>query len=60
MPDITMCVGRFCPLKETCYRYLASPHEYQSYFIIPPYKKDECEHYWKIYKPKSLKNNKKN
>ena len=59
MPDITMCVGKFCPLKETCYRYLASPNEYQSYFLEAPYKNNDCEHYWKINKLNSLKNNKK-
>ena len=30
MPDITMCVGTGCPLRETCYRYMAEPNEYQS------------------------------
>ena len=50
MPDITMCEGKDCPLKETCYRYTATPNEYrQSYFVNPPYdeEKKECTHYWK-------------
>jgi len=50
MPDITMCEGQDCPLKESCYRYTATPSEFrQSYFIDPPYneEKKECDHYWK-------------
>lgn len=48
MPDITMCKGKDCPLKETCYRYKAKPSDLQSYFIEPPYKDDKCTHYWEI------------
>ena len=48
MPDITMCSGKDCPLKETCYRYKAKPDEYQSYFMEPPYKDGECNHYWEM------------
>ncbi len=37
MPDITMCSGEGCELKETCYRYKAIPNEYrQSFFKQPP------------------------
>lgn len=36
MPDITMCQGRDCPMKESCYRFTATPDPMQSYFIIPP------------------------
>ena len=45
MPDITMCKGNDCPLKENCYRYKAKPCEYQSYFMEAPYKDDDCSHY---------------
>ena len=52
MPDITMCPGKDCPLKETCYRYKAKPSDYQSYFAEPPYKEEneheKCEYYWEI------------
>jgi len=53
MPDITMCPGDNCPMKETCYRYKATPSEYwQSYFTKPPFEmvegKIECKHYWEI------------
>ena len=30
MPDITMCVNDDCPLRETCYRYMAEPSTAQS------------------------------
>jgi len=50
MPDITMCSGKDCPLKETCYRYKAKPDEYQSYFMEAPYNDGECNHYWEIKK----------
>jgi len=47
--DITMCSGKDCPFKETCYRYTATPSEYrQSYFFEPPIIKGEevtCEYY---------------
>jgi hypothetical protein len=49
MPDITMCTGENCPLKETCYRYTADEsYEHQSWFMKPPYKDSECEYYWTI------------
>jgi hypothetical protein len=48
MPDISMCEGTGCPIKETCYRFTAKPSEYrQSYISVPPFKKDKtCEYYW--------------
>jgi hypothetical protein len=37
MPDITMCSGKDCEKKETCYRYTALPNPwYQSYFALVP------------------------
>jgi hypothetical protein len=54
MPDITMCKGTDCPLKETCYRYTATPSLLQSIYIDVPLKEDgTCEHYWKIESPTS-------
>ncbi|KKN58939.1 hypothetical protein LCGC14_0547420 [marine sediment metagenome] len=32
MPDITMCTGANCPLRKSCYRYMAKPSQRQSYF----------------------------
>ena len=47
--DITMCSGQDCPLKETCYRFAATPSEFrQSYFLNIPYNKETktCEYLW--------------
>jgi hypothetical protein len=49
MPDITMCEGNDCPLKEKCYRFTAIESiTHQSYFSSPPYdsKKENCEYFW--------------
>jgi hypothetical protein len=54
MADITMCEGKECRLKETCYRYLASVNPYrQTFFTEVPYDKEinKCEYYWEFYKP---------
>lgn len=48
MPDIAMCNGTNCPLKETCYRFKAKPCEYQTYFMTPPLEDGKCEYYWKM------------
>lgn len=34
MPDISMCSNFNCPIKETCYRYMAKPSYHQSYSIF--------------------------
>jgi hypothetical protein len=52
MADIIMCDGGKCPLKETCYRFKATPNEYrQSYFLEEPFVETKngviCNHYWK-------------
>jgi len=53
MPDISMCLGRSCELKEICYRYKANPSKYmQTYFSIPPNKGLECDYFWEIKKDK--------
>jgi hypothetical protein len=48
MPDITMCEGSGCKIKEQCYRFRASPTPHrQSFFLSPPFKENgDCEHYW--------------
>lgn len=55
MPDISMCNGGDCPLKEMCYRYTAKPSEYaQSYFETPPINDGKCDHFmqdWSKQKP---------
>jgi hypothetical protein len=46
MPDITMCEGKGCKLKETCHRFKATPNKYgQSYFTETPIKKGKCDYY---------------
>lgn len=58
--DITMCKGTDCPLKETCYRYKATPSLLQSVFIDVPLKEDgTCDYYWnrKTQLPSSSKQN---
>ncbi len=47
MPDITMCKGKDCPLKDKCYRHRATPTpHWQSYFVDSPIKDGKCEHFW--------------
>lgn len=44
MPDISMCEGKDCPIKEKCYRFKATPSRYgQSYFMESPYKDGKCD-----------------
>ena len=52
MPDISMCKGSqgayICPKKDSCYRHIAEPGHYQSYFLNPPFEKEtgKCEYHW--------------
>lgn len=47
MPDISMCYGGQCPIKETCYRFKATPNEsWQTYFVRAPFKDGACEYHW--------------
>jgi len=49
MPDIAMCQGNECPLKETCYRYKAEPSKYrQSYLAESPFYNRHCNYYIQI------------
>lgn len=49
MPDITMCKGNDCQLKQNCYRYKAEPSKYyQTYFSKEPNDGLECKYYWEI------------
>ena len=52
MPDITLCSGEGCGIKDTCVRWEGNtpPNAYrQSYFLKPPFKAKmdgtDCEHY---------------
>ena len=48
MADISMCDGKHCKDKDTCYRYTAHPSTYQSYLLLDNKNKDKdtCEYYW--------------
>jgi hypothetical protein len=49
MPDMSMCEGTDCPLKETCYRYTAMANEFrQTYLFDIPFDKEKgkCDFYW--------------
>jgi hypothetical protein len=56
MPDITMCKGKKCPLKNECYRYTAKPNSEQYYYDSPPFETEygmildytKCKKYRKI------------
>lgn len=60
MPDFAMCMGEeqladgtinSCPLKDTCYRYIADPdpEPSQTFLASIPYEKDSCNYYWQTY-----------
>jgi len=45
MPDITMCKGEGCRMKEDCYRYKADRGIRQSYFLSSPIRLGMCEYF---------------
>jgi hypothetical protein len=49
-----MCANDKCPLKETCYRFKATPNTYQTYssytYELDPRGKVVCDGYMKIIK----------
>jgi hypothetical protein len=46
MPDIAMCSGGECPIKENCWRYMAPASRWQSYFAAPPCDEEGCDYFW--------------
>lgn len=48
MPDITMCMSKTCPRRESCYRALARPDRLQSYSDFTELCKDTNEYYWSV------------
>ena len=48
MPDISMCMGTGCPLRESCYRAIAKPDRMQTYFSEVPFTNDECPYYYEV------------
>ena len=56
MPDISMCSNDKCPLREECYRFKATPSEYQSYANLEYNENDQtCEWFWEIEKDEHRK-----
>ena len=55
MVDIAMCNRRDCERKNTCYRYLAFPDEYQTYLVIDTPDTEGCGYYWRCRNPKELR-----
>ena len=47
MPDIAMCQNRECPIRGTCYRYLAKPLWFQTYSDYR-HGDDGCSYWWEI------------
>lgn len=47
-PKITMCEDSECPLKNKCYRYVALPSSFQSYFVGSPKSMDGCRYFWPV------------
>jgi len=50
MADISMCEGKGCERKETCYRFKATPNEHRQSYTKPSFKKGKCAYYWNINK----------
>ena len=51
MIELTKCEGGNCPVRDTCYRFIAedeNENEIQMYFIDPPYAYDGCMEYWEL------------
>lgn len=59
MPDITMCYGKDCPLKEKCYRFTAKASIFQYYFTDSPYKDKNCDYFWDDEKRTERRNKRK-
>jgi len=47
--DITMCAGKGCHIKQTCYRYTATPNQWcQAYWAVEPYRDGKCDMQMKV------------
>lgn len=55
MPDISMCPDKECSKRSSCYRYLAKPDSYQTWFSAE--NNENCGYYWdaKTRDPSSLR-----
>tara|TARA_R110000782_G_scaffold138615_1_gene231165 strand:+ start:973 stop:1125 length:153 start_codon:yes stop_codon:yes gene_type:complete len=50
MADISMCEGKGCEAKETCYRFKATPNKHRQSYIKPDIRSGGCDYYWNINK----------
>lgn len=57
MADIAMCRNPGCSLCESCYRFKATPSEYQTMIAIDKAVASayDCDHYWPIYNEEDFK-----
>lgn len=51
MPDISMCKNKTCPLRNTCYRFIAEPNPHRQVYAEFDWKVVDngvvtCEYYW--------------
>jgi hypothetical protein len=57
MPDISLCSGEGCPIKNTCNRFTAKPDDIaQSYFTGVPWnsKEEICLHFMPSFEPEAI------
>jgi hypothetical protein len=52
MPDISMCLGRGCPSKDRCFRYVA-PED----FDTQRGENGICKHFWDVSPPDDISDN---
>ena len=53
MADISMCDNKTCPLKMTCYRFIAKPNPWRQTYGEFKWSEDNegkitCSHYWPV------------
>ena len=54
--DITKCSNKECPLRESCFRFLAEDSLYQSYCVgVMPDETGKCYMYWPVKDQEELK-----
>jgi len=56
MPDISLCKGTNCNIKDNCYRFKAKPSEFRQswFFNSPNIDPLNCDYYW-VTKPDQTK-----
>ena len=48
MPDISMCGGKGCNVRQSCYRYRAVPSKFMQSYARFDDDAAKCTHYWPI------------